>query len=359
MEIIEPNEIENKLNVIGWTPLHTRILAHRIGDGSVNNYGHFDYNSKNINDFVDLLKFLHIKYWGPVISDKWSTKKVIIHKKNFKDFASVFSINHEDLIRNPTLLLDIIIKLPKDHQLQAIFAFIVDDGSCNRWMPTIFEDQNKKVFDRVKVIWNNLFPSTSREYVQITKKGTKVYHLGTNRVGILALAQSIEEAVNKYGKYANLWWKQNDFDKRYQKAISKRAKLLNETRIDGNIREKIILDYLKEKEHVKLTEIKGILNLSRDRTYLVLSKLINKNKLFVVKAGSRARYSLQNENINFENRKRIIINFIMNNKKIYNKDCRQLLNLGLERCYIILKELEKQGLIKQIKEKGTTYYVLL
>lgn len=35
--------LENKLEEIGWTPLHTRILAHRIGDGSVNHYGKTHY----------------------------------------------------------------------------------------------------------------------------------------------------------------------------------------------------------------------------------------------------------------------------------------------------------------------------
>ena len=36
--------------------------------------------------------------------------------------------------------------------------------------------------------------------------------------------------------------------------------------------------YLKDKEHVKFTEIQNILKLSRDRTYSVLSRLIKINK---------------------------------------------------------------------------------
>ena len=220
MKLITVKEIgtEKKLESIGWTPLHTRILAHRIGDGGVNYYGHFVYDNKHMEEFIELLNFLNIKYWGPVRSDKYGTKKVIIPKKTFRDFASIFKLNHEVLIKNPVFLLETIAKLPEEHRLQAILAFIVDDGSCNRWMPTIFEDQNKEVFDRVKSIWNDIFPSTFRWYIQLTKKGTKVYHLDTNRVGILALAQSIEETVNKYGKYANLWWKQKDFDKRHNKS---------------------------------------------------------------------------------------------------------------------------------------------
>ena len=360
MELIEVNEdIEKRLEVIGWTPLHTRLLAHRIGDGSCNHYGHFEYNNKHVKDFLNLADFLKIKYWGPVVSDKYGTYKVIISKKTFIDFASIFGISHEELIRNPVLLVDLISKLSKDHQIQAILAFIVDDGSCKRWMPTIFEDQNKNVFYKIKEIWDNLFPLTSRDYTQITKKGTKVYHLDINREGLIILVKNIEEVIRKYGNYAGLWWKQKDLKIRYSKTVSERAKLLNETRINGNKKAEIILNYLKEKEYVKFTEIQKIINLSRDRTYLVLSKLVNNGRLFVIKAGSRGRYSLKNEDISFENRKRMIIEFIKNNGKIYNRDCRNLLNLRLDRCYKILKDMVRLGLVKQIKEKGTTYYVLL
>ena len=359
MELETTNDIEKKLETISWTPLHTRSLAHRIGDGSCNNYGHFEYSNKYIDDFLELAKFLKIKYWGPFLSDKYGTKKVVIHKKNFKDFASVFNVNHEELIRNPVLLVDVISTLPKEHQIQAILAFIVDDGSCNRWMVTIFEDQNEKVFYKVKEMWDNLFPLTSRDYTQVTKKGTKVYHLDINREGLITLVKNIEEAIRKYGNYAGLWWKQKDLKIRYSKAVSERAKLLNETKIDGYKREEIILGYLKDKEHVKFTEIQNILKLSRDRTYSVLYKLIKNNKLYVIKAGSRSCYSLINENVSFENRKRLIIEFIKKNGKIYNKDCRELLNLGIDRCYVILKKIEKECITKQIKEKGTTYYTLL
>jgi len=204
-----------------------------------------------------------------------------------------------------------------------------------------------------------LFPLTSRDYTQITKKGTKVYHLDINREGLIILVKNIEEVIRKYGNYAGLWWKQKDLKIRYSKTVSERAKLLNETRINGNKKAEIILNYLKEKEYVKFTEIQKIINLSRDRTYLVLSKLVNNGRLFVIKAGSRGRYSLKNEDISFENRKRMIIEFIKNNGKIYNRDCRNLLNLRLDRCYKILKDMVRLGLVKQIKEKGTTYYVLL
>lgn len=356
--VINNTNVEKKLETIGWTPLYTRLLAHRIGDGSVNHYGHFDYSNKHINEFIGLANFLKIKYWGPIVSDKYGTHKVIIPKKTFRDFASVFEINHEELIRNPNLLLNTISKLPEEHRFQAILALIVDDGSCTAWMPIIFEDKNKEVFDKVKDLWDSIFPLTSRVYIQKTKKDIKIYHLAINREGIISLILRIEESVNKYGNFANLWWKQNNFNKRYNKAISDRAELLAETRMNGKERDKLIFDYLNNNKYITFVEAQKILNLSKDRTRLVLSNLVKNSKLFLIDAGSKSHYSLTNEDISLEARQRVIVNYLMSNKKIFNSNCRKLLGLGEARVYVILKKLVKHGVIKQIKERGTTHYKL-
>ena len=68
------------------------------------------------------------------------------------------------------------------------------------------------VFDKVKDLWDSLFPNTSSVCIYITKKGTKVYHLFSKREGIILLQQKIFESVEKYGSLANLWWKQKDLD---------------------------------------------------------------------------------------------------------------------------------------------------
>lgn len=351
-------DTNNILESMGWTSLRTRILAHRIGDGSCNHYGHFEYTNKHMEEFIELLNILNIKYWDPVVSDKYGTKKIILHKKTFKDFASLFKINHKELIKNPVLLLETIAKLPEEHRLQAILAFIVDDGSCTAWMPIIFEDMNKEVFDKVKDLWDNMFPLTSRIYLYKTKKGTIVYHLAINREGIISLILSIKESVKKYGEYSNLWWKQNKFDNRYLKAISDRAKLLAETRVDEDKWGETILNYLKENKYLTFTKAQKILNLSKDRTILVLSKLVTDGNLFLTDAGSKSRYSITYEDVSFENRTRLIIEFIKANGRIYNKDCRELLNLGSAQSYKILKKIEVQELIKQNNKRRGTYYTL-
>ncbi|MDP3764999.1 MAG: hypothetical protein Q8R04_00650 [Nanoarchaeota archaeon] len=360
MEAITVNSTntEKKLESIGWTPLHTRLLAHRIGDGSVNHYGHYEYNNNHVDEFLDLANFLKIKYWGPVVSDKYGTRKVIIPKKTFRDFASVFNVNYEELIKNPVLLLEVIANLPEEHRLQAILAFIVDDGSCKSWLLTVFEDQNENVFNKVKELWEGIFPETSKIYTYTTKAGTKVYHLMVNRNGIISLALRIKNSTNKHGKLANLWWKQRDFNYRYEIAISKRALNLSETSKNHKNREKIILDYLKENNHLTFKEAQKILNLNRDRARYFFDKLIKDKKLFVIDAGNKSRYSVKFEDISLEARSRLIVEYLSHNKRIFNKDCRKLLNLGDGQSYKILKMISNQGITKQIKEKGITYYTL-
>ena len=152
---IKKNKMEGRLSSINWTPLHTRFISHRIGDGTCNYYGHFVYDNKNICHFLNLADKLNIKIWGPIKGDNYSTKKVIISKKIFNNFSNLFNLTSEQLLRDPVKLLDIIFKFPEEHKLQTILALIVDDGSCNRWMITVFEDQNKAIFDKVKELFED------------------------------------------------------------------------------------------------------------------------------------------------------------------------------------------------------------
>lgn len=355
---IKKNEIEDRLLSINWTPLHTRLISHRIGDGTVNFYGHAVYDNKHIKHFSELADKLNVKLWIIMKGDSYGTKKVIIHKKSFKKFSKVLNVNSEDIIKDPVKLLEVILQLPEEHKLQTIFSLIVDDGSCKDWMITIFEDQNEEIFDKVKYLWDSLFPDTSTTYIYTTKEGTKVYHLKTNREGIIQLQQKIYKAVEKYGSLANLWWKQKDLDLRYSKAVSKRAKQLNHTKKYSAKNKQRILNYLRKNKFITVREVMKLLNLSLDRTHLVLNKLVDENKIFVTKAGGKSRYSIEHEDISIGNRSKIITEYLKNHKKIYNRDVRKLLNLGEERSYAILKELTHRGILKQINKNRGTYYVL-
>ena len=192
----------------------------------------------------------------------------------------------------------------------------------------------------------------------VTKKGTKVYHLFSKREGIILLQQKINESVKKYGPLANLWWKQKDLDERYSKAVSNRAKQLNYTKEFIEENKQMILNYINKNNSVTTKNAAKFLNLSINRTRLILNKLVNENKIFIIKAGYKARYSVENEDISIENREKIITEYLKNNNKIYNKDVRKLLDLGGERSNVILRYLTYKGFLKQIKDGWETYYIL-
>jgi len=144
---------------------------------------------------------------------------------------------------------------------------------------------------------------------------------------------------------------------RYSKAINERAKQLNFTKEFSEDNKKKILDYMGKNKPITIKDAMKLLNLSIDRTRLVLNKLFRENKIFVIKAGSKARYSIEDENISMENREKIIVDYLKSNKRIYNMGARKLLNLGSERVYAILKSLTHKGILQQIKKNGETYYI--
>ena len=109
---------------------------------------------------------------------------------------------------------------------------------------------------------------------------------------------------------------------------------------------------------MRFTDAKQILGISKFRTHRTLSKLIKANKIHLIDAGNQARYSLQNEDISFNARKSIILNYLTWNNKVYRQDCCRLLMLGKSQSYNILKRLQTKGFIKRIKEKWKTYYTL-
>lgn len=142
-------DIKANLKKYNWTPLHTRIVSHRIGDGTVNYYGHYVWDNKTPEEFIELTKKLGINIWGPTRCKKWGTSKIIIHKNLFLKFGKIIEADGNLLLKNSVYLIENIKKMPRSHKMQTLFALLVDDGCCTNWMLTLFEDQHKDVVDSV------------------------------------------------------------------------------------------------------------------------------------------------------------------------------------------------------------------
>lgn len=339
-----------------WTPLHTRLIAHRVGDGTVNSYGVPVYDNKNMDSFIELTNHLKIKTWKPVISDKYGTKKICIPVDVFKKFSIICKCDYRALINEPVFLLDNIMKLGSEHRLEALLAAIVDDGSCKRWSICIFEDQNKATVDKINDLWDSLFPTKLKSSIIITKRGTKVFHLFCNREGIIRLYESIQRITKKYGYLASLWWKQKDLESRYLKATSERARQINETFKKRDNWNKKILEHIKDRGFITNNATMKLLGLSKYRTLRVLSKLAKNEKLILIKAGNRSRYVLVREDISLENREKLILDYLNENKYIQNKNARKILDLKESQTLKILNSMVESRLVKRINIRGLKAY---
>ncbi len=273
-----------------WTPLHTRIISHRIGDGTVNFYGRPVWDNKRPEGFLSLCKLLKINLWKPVTSDFYGTQKVVIPISLYREFAKLNKKDFRKLVEDREYLLETILTLPFEHRLQAMLSLIFDDGGCTSWMLVAFEDQDQKVSKLAQELWESLFPLTSRLDYHTTKNWTKVYHLYVNRDGIIQLYEEVQKLKIKYGNLAGLWQKEKDLRNRYLKATSEKARKLEETRKSEENWKENLLEFSKSNGYVTIPLARKILNLSTDRVYRILSILKKDKKLKITFEGRNSRF---------------------------------------------------------------------
>lgn len=346
-------------NFIGeWTPLHTRLVAHRIGDGTIDVHKNAVWNNKRICGFLRTSAKLNIKLRKPVTSDVYGTYKIVIPKELFSKFAELVSAD-EDLLRNSSqYLLDNILKMSEEHKLQAILALIFDDGCCKNWLLIVFEDPNKDLVEKALQLWQSLFGDTAWMASHKTKRGLDVFHIYANREGIIQLYNKI--SAFKYRPYfTDLWEKQKDLEERYLKTQSKKALEQVETGNKQPQWEKIIVEHLFQNRHTTILEAQRILRLTKDRTRKCLERMRKKKIIFLSNMGRRSRYTLEAEENDFVGRSKILLDYLKNHNQIVNKDTKQLLDLSASHSYKILKKMVTHGLLKQIKSScQKTRYIL-
>lgn len=342
-----------------WTPLHTRIIAHRIGDGTVNFYNRAVWDNKHTEEFENLCKLLGIKLWKPTVNKSKGTKKIIIPTLLYQNFGRLYNKDYIRLIKDPVYLVDSILSLPEAHRIQALMSIVLDDGSCVNWRMTVFEDTKEHLVQCVQTLWESLFPNTSKTGSIVTKHGTKVYHLYSNRDGIVQFYHKIQESIFEYGYIGSLWWKHSDLKNRYLKTISLKAKQLKETKESRPHWKKLVLDYLKKHQNITVKEACLFLGLTRWRVFRLLGKLVKERKIILIKAGNRSRYSLKMEDISEDGRQSKILNYLRLNSSISNKDARMLLDLKASKTFKILKKMVNKGLLEQMKRSNIkTFYAL-
>lgn len=279
------NTIEN------WTPLHTRLLSHRLGDGTINVYRHAVWDNNRPKYFIDLLNHLGIKFWNPTKSG--STTKIVIPDLIFDEYAKIYNYNSLELRKNPNYLVKTFLSRNEDDIIQVLCACMFDDGSAKNWQPILFEDQKEELVENILQLWNLVIGFGAKiNYATKTKKGTQMYHLVLSRDGFLSFYKKINDSIKKFGYLAGLWEKQNDLDIRYNVATNIRAQKLSETKNEiNNWLEKLVLIAKSEKQ-LRFKDIKNYFNLSKDRTRNLINKAIYNGVLIKCGELQSAYYTL-------------------------------------------------------------------
>lgn len=277
-----------------WNPLYTRIISHRLGDGTFNFYEHAVWDNNRPEYFIGLCKHLDIKLWKPTKSG--NTTKIIIPDYIFENYAQKYFLDSYLLKSNPVYLANSILNcLSEDDKIQTLCACFFDDGSCRSWRPVLFEDQKLDLTEVVLEIWNSVFVNGAKiDNKTITKAGTRIYHIVLTRDAFVEFYKKVKNCKNRLGEFAGFWGKELDVESRYKKASNTRALILNETKNQKELRKSIVLDSIKLRD-LKFNDIQSILGISRDRCRLIVNELMKTNKIKLSGKTHKACYKLNKE----------------------------------------------------------------
>ena len=272
-----------------WSPLHTRLVAHRIGDGTIDVHGNAVWNNKHPEEFLALAKKLGIQLRKPVLSDKWGVYKIVIPKTLFEILGKRYGIDGKVLARDTKMLLKVIFKMPEEDRLEALCALIFDDGCIKSWLMVVFEDQHEANARLVLQIWNGIFPKTGTIVESKTPRGTKIFHVYSNINGVIEFDKKLKAIKRKRGDIAGLWRKDADLEKRICIAQSKLANTFRQTQEKTGGWFKLIVKKTREKGTITYAEIRNMLGISRDRTHHLINKM-KKNGLLQLKGKTKFSY---------------------------------------------------------------------
>src|ERR1700690_958119 len=100
------------MSKLEWTPLCTRFLAHRLGDGTVNVHGRAVWDNNRPEHFLKLCELLKIDVWKPTKSGKCT--KIIMPNCIFDEYANLYGYNSKLLRQDSEYLAKTFLERPED-----------------------------------------------------------------------------------------------------------------------------------------------------------------------------------------------------------------------------------------------------
>lgn len=277
-------------------PSIVRIVAHTIGDGSIDENG-MQYGQKSgVKDMNSLILSL-IEPNGELKMNTYYRNRrgkpeifqdIKIPMIFAKAVASCFKIKIKEI--KSDVFLDKLLNLSKEFRVQALAALYVDEGAIST---KSIRMTNKRVVEAIARIMDSLGYKRSKVTYHRWKgmcfdkyHETDFYEVFLWSEGFLNFYKDVKEYINKYNnKYLGLWHKDKQFEDKAKSIDTLEIKYKKEAKY---LRDKII-DTLTTRKIVILGELTKELNINEDRMYYLLKSLRINNK---VKRISYGKYTL-------------------------------------------------------------------
>ncbi len=268
------------------SPSIIRIVAHSIGDGSIDENGMM-YGQKNGVQDMNLLILSLIEPNGNLkLIDHYRNSRGKIEYMQYinvpmifaKAVASCFKIKIKEI--KSDVFLDKLLSLPKEYRVQALAALYVDEGAIStksirmvdkRIVESIARIIDSLGYKRSKVTYHRWKGMCFDKYHE-----TDFYEVFLWSEGFLNFYKDVKECINKYNnQYLGLWHKNKQFEDKTKSIDTLEIGYKKEAKY---LREKII-DILAKRKIVILGELAKELNINEDKMYYLLKSLRLNNKI--------------------------------------------------------------------------------
>lgn len=264
------------------TPMHIRLVSHAIGDGCIEDKTGCRWIQKSEvggNMYVNLVKNV---IGVDIVRNKtfyaYSLPEILI-----KMVCSALGIPREQL---KTRFFDEVSKLNPDFCVQAVAAFVVDEGSIKRADVNVCNtDMNimkgfLKILDALGYSHSTIRlshnDSDNKKFImgKLCNVNAPLYKIYINGEGVYKFKEELDCSINKYGITAGLWQKQNKLDAAYTKIG---LSLIHERRKTREIVPHVL--ELAKSGPIIASELSIRYNLSYYRSYKILYNLCKKGMM--------------------------------------------------------------------------------
>lgn len=262
--------------------LHTRIISHLIGDGTIGS--NYTWCQKDVAPLEILIR----KLLGKNLRRR--NQVVTIPRIIIKIMVQALDLKLDNLTKEE--LCEKIAYLPKNHKIQLLTAIIEDEGTCDINRIRI-RMNNERIMNVIKQVIDSLNYSRSNLTKRWYKKdGVKkdLWDISLNVKGIKKYWKDLKKIEDIYGKSLGLWKKREKVKK-----LSKQK-----ANIDGWIRNKSLRRKILKSgrfKNVSFDSIKREFLLTDNETMSILRYMVNKKDLKKIKQGVYKKNEIAEANL--------------------------------------------------------------